>query len=58
MTKHFYVMWNDSGKPYEFIYDTYGKANQMAHDLIRSNFEPMIVIRFDGYKENIKNKSC
>jgi hypothetical protein len=23
-------MWNDSGKPYEFIYDSYGKANQMA----------------------------
>jgi hypothetical protein len=51
-------MWNDSGKPYEFIYDSYGKANQFAHDLIRRNFEPMIVIRFDGYKENIKNKSC
>ena len=46
MTKQFSVTWIADGKPYEFIYDSYGKANQFAHDLIRKNFEPMIVIRF------------
>ena len=46
MTKHFYVMWNADGKPYEFMYDGYGKANQFAHELIREGYEPMIIIRF------------